>query len=98
KKLPDVAAPPAAPLPAAERATLANGMKVVLSRRTAVPVVRLNMAIDGGYAADDPKKPGVAGMTMQMLTEGTTSRNALQIADRLASLGVNLNAGGDLDQ
>ena len=98
KKLPEVAAPPAAPLPAAERATLSNGMKVVLSRRNAVPVVRLSMNIDGGYSADDPKKPGVAGMTMQMITEGTTSRGALQIADELASLGMNLNAGGGLDQ
>ncbi|MDB4892372.1 MAG: peptidase domain protein [Gemmatimonadetes bacterium] len=98
KKLPDIAAPPAAPLAAAERATLSNGMKVVLSQRSAVPVVRLSMSIDGGYSADDPKKLGVAGMTMQMITEGTTSRSSLQISDELASLGVNLNAGGDLDQ
>jgi len=98
KKLPDIAAPPAAPLPAAERATLSNGMKVVLSQRAAVPVVRLSMSIDGGYSADDPRKPGVAGMTMQMITEGTTTRSSLELSDELASLGVNLNAGGDLDQ
>jgi zinc protease len=97
KKLPDVAAPPAAPLGAAERGTLSNGVKVVLSRRAAVPVVRLSAIVDGGFAADSPAKPGVAGMTMQMITEGTTSRSALQIADELASLGVNLGAGSDLD-
>ena len=97
KKLPDVAAPPAAPLGAAERGTLSNGVKVVLSRRAAVPVVRLSAIVDGGFAADNPSKPGVAGMTMQMITEGTTSRNALQIADELASLGVNIGAGSDLD-
>ena len=72
-------------------------MKVVLSRRAAVPIVRLNVILDGGYAADDPRKPGVASMTMQMLTEGTTTRSTLQIADELASLGVNLNARSDLD-
>ena len=97
KKLPDVGAPPAAAFDAGERATLSNGMKVVLSRRAAVPVVRLSMIIDGGYAADDPSRPGVAGMTMQMLTEGTTSRSSLQVADQLASLGVNLAAESDLD-
>jgi zinc protease len=32
-----------------------------------------------------------------MLTEGTTSRSALQVADELASLGVNLNANSGLD-
>ena len=97
KALPDVGAPPAAPLGAAERGTLSNGMKVVLSRRAAVPVVRLTAILDGGYAADDPTRPGVAGMTMQMLTEGTTSRTSPQIADELASLGVTLNASSDLD-
>ncbi|NUQ19423.1 MAG: insulinase family protein [Gemmatimonadaceae bacterium] len=97
KKLPDVGAPPAAPLAAPERATLSNGMKVVLSRRTAVPVVRLQMILDGGYAADNAAKPGVASMTMQMLDEGTTSRTAPQIADQLAALGVNLNAYAQLD-
>jgi zinc protease len=97
KKPPEVGAPPAAPLDAPERATLANGMKVVLSRRTAVPVVRLSAILDGGYAADDPAKPGVASMTMQMLTEGTTNRTALQIADELAALGLDIAASADLD-
>jgi len=72
-------------------------MKVVLSHRTAVPVVRLQMVLDGGYAADDPAKPGVASMAMQMLTEGTATRSSLQIADELAALGVDFNAGADLD-
>ena len=97
KGLPDVGAPPAAPLAPPERATLSNGLKVVLSRRSAVPVVRLQLVLDGGFAADDPSKPGVASMTARMLTEGTTTRSALQVADDLASLGVNLDAGADLD-
>ena len=97
KGLPEIGAPPAAPLAAPERATLSNGMKVLLSRRTAVPVVRLSTILDGGYAADDPAKPGVASMAMQMLDEGTTRRTSLEIADELASLGVNLNANSDLD-
>ncbi|MEO8577580.1 MAG: pitrilysin family protein, partial [Gemmatimonadales bacterium] len=97
KTLPDIGAPPAAPLAAAERSTLANGMKVVLLRRSAVPIVRLSTIIDGGFAADDPAMPGVAGMAMQMLTEGTASRPSLTIADELASLGVNLSASADLD-
>jgi zinc protease len=97
KGLPEVGAPPPAPLAAPERATLSNGMKVVLSHRSAVPVVQLTTILDGGFAADDPAKPGVASMTMQMLDEGTTSRNSLQIADELASLGVNLGTSSRLD-
>src|SRR5688572_787584 len=97
KKPPEIGAPPAAPLAAPERATLSNGMKVVLSRRSAVPVVRLSTILDGGYAADDPAKPGVASMTMQMVTEGTANRTSLQIADELAALGLDINASSDLD-
>ena len=40
---------------------------------------------------------GVASMAAQMLVEGTTTRSSLQIADELVGLGVNLNAGADLD-
>jgi zinc protease len=96
-RLPAVGASPAAPLPVAERATLSNGMKVVLSRSAAVPIVRLSTIIDGGYSADNPSRPGVAGMTMRMLMEGTATRTSPQIADELASLGVNMNASSDLD-
>jgi len=97
KGLPAIGAPPAAPLAAPERATLSNGMKVVLSRRSAVPVVQLTTILEGGFAADDPLKPGVASMAMQMLDEGTASRTSLQIADELASLGVTLGTNSRLD-
>ena len=97
KKLPEVAAPPPAPLAAPERATLSNGIKIMLSRRTAIPVVHLTTIVEGGYAADDASKPGVASMTMQMLTEGTTSRTTLQIAEELAALGADVDASSSLD-
>lgn len=95
--MPEIGAPPAAPLAAPERATLSNGMKVVLSRRTSVPVVRLTTILEGGFAADDPAKPGVASMTMQMLDEGTATRSSLQVADQLASLGASLSTSAGLD-
>jgi zinc protease len=97
KGLPDVAAPPDAPLPPAERATLSNGIKVLLARRTAVPVVRLSLVLDAGFAADDPKMPGVTSLAMGMLDEGTQKRSALAIADELAALGAELSAGSRLD-
>jgi zinc protease len=96
-KLPEIAPPPDAPLAAPERATLKNGMKVVLSRRSAVPVVRLSMLLEAGFAADDARLPGLSSMVMQMLDQGTTTRSAPQIADALAALGANLFAYADLD-
>lgn len=95
--LPGAGSSPDAPFPPVDRATLSNGMKVVLARRTAVPIVRLSLVVDAGFAADDPKTPGVSSMTMAMMEEGTSSRPALQIADELAALGAQFSAGSGLD-
>ncbi len=97
KTMPAVGTPPEAPLPPVQRATLSNGLKVVLARRTAIPLVRLSLVLDAGFAADKASAPGISSMTMKMLDEGTTTRSALQIGDALASLGADLNAGSDLD-
>ena len=96
-KLPDAGVPPDAPLPATQKATLSNGLTVVLSPRSSIPVVRFSMVTEGGYAADKPALPGVSSMAMAMLDQGTTSRDALQMADQLALLGANLSAFSDLD-
>ncbi len=97
KTLPAVGTPPDAPLAAAEHSTLSNGLKIVLARRSAVPVVSMSLVLDAGYAADASASPGTASMTMSMLDEGTTRRSALQIGDELASLGADLFTGSGLD-
>ncbi len=70
---------------------------MVLARRQAVPIVRLTLLVDAGFAADNAARPGVSSMTMAMLEEGTTTRSALQIADELSSLGAQFWAGSSLD-
>ena len=45
-------------LPALERATLSNGLKIMLAERHAIPVVDLSLLVDAGYAAD---QVGLAG-------------------------------------
>ena len=94
---PQVADFPSASFPARETAALDNGLRVVLARRDAVPVVNLTMLLDAGYASDQFALPGTARMAMGMLDEGTTSRDALEISDTLDSLGANLGAGSNLD-
>jgi zinc protease len=97
KTFPALGTPPDAPLPPAERTTLANGLKVVLAHRTTIPMVRMSMLLDAGFAADKPNAPGVSSMVMRMLDEGTATRSAPQISDALASLGADLNAQAGLD-
>jgi zinc protease len=88
---------PAAPFPALERATLANGLKLIVAERHSVPVVQLSLELDAGYAADSFASPGVATMTMEMLDEGTATMDALAISDALARLGANLSSSANLD-
>jgi zinc protease len=96
-KLPEPGAPPAAVFPKFERATLSNGLKLIVAERKSIPQVNFNLMLDAGYASDQFALAGTASMAMAMLDEGTTSRNALQISDELDLLGAQLTTGSDLD-
>ena len=96
-KLPELAATPNVPFPVAERATLANGLKVQLVTRRAVPTVSMSLLLDAGFAADKSVKPGTAQLALTMLDEGTTTRSSEQISIALAGLGAQLGTNSDLD-
>jgi zinc protease len=96
-KVPEAGAPPAAKFPAMQRATLSNGLKVVLVERSSIPQVNFNLVVDSGFASDQLAQPGTASFAMDMVDEGTKTRNALQISEELQQLGANLNVGSDLD-
>jgi zinc protease len=96
-KLPDAGPPPEAKFPALERATLSNDLKIVLARRTSIPQVQLDLLLDAGFASDQFALPGTASLAMSMLDEGTATRSALQISDRLADLGATLGTASRLD-
>jgi zinc protease len=83
--------------PAFERATLANGLEIILASRPGTGLVELQLILDGGFAADPAERPGTTSLAMAMLDEGTASRSALEISDELARLGANLGAGSGLD-
>jgi zinc protease len=96
-KLPDAGTPPDARFPAIARATLPNGLKIVLAERHSIPQVQLTLLVDAGYAADQFAVPGTASLALDMLDEGTTRRTALQISDTLSQLGARLFTSSQLD-
>ncbi len=96
-KMPGVGAPPVAEFPEIERAKLGNGLQIVLAERRGVPVVHVQLLVDAGYAADRGAIAGTASLAMDLLDEGTTSRDALRIADEASRLGASLGTGADLD-
>jgi len=96
-KAPDTGTPPELKLPKLQRATLKNGLKVILAERHEVPLVSFWLDVDAGYAADQFASPGTASMTAALLNGGTKTRTALQISDEQALLGAQLNASANLD-
>ncbi len=96
-RLPEPGPAPAVQFPEFRRFTLDNGLKVMLVERHAVPMVRLNLVLDAGFATDQTGIAGTAELAMAMLDEGTTRRSALQISEELALLGAGLGTGSDLD-
>jgi zinc protease len=96
-KLPATNTPPELKLPPLQRTTLSNGLKVAVAERPGAPVVQLQLLVDAGSAADSFAKPGTANLTAMMLTQGTKTRKALEIAGRAEALGANIGAVSGLD-
>ncbi|MDE3194856.1 MAG: insulinase family protein, partial [Acidobacteriota bacterium] len=96
-KLPEVTAAPESRLPKLHRATLSNGLKVVVAERHDIPVVDATMLFDAGYAADREVNAGTAALTMTTMRDGTRSRDALQISNDTLRLGAQLTTGSTLD-
>jgi predicted Zn-dependent peptidase len=91
------AAPPPAPaheihFPAFEQKTLANGLRVVVVQQHAQPIVSLRMVLNAGKAYEPEGKAGLAGATASLLSKGTASRSAQQIAESIDFVGGSLGA------
>lgn len=85
--------------PELQRATLSNGLEVILAERHTVPVVQFNLLMDGGYKADAAggRELGTSSFAMGMLDDGAGEYDALGFAARAESLGASLSAGASLD-
>ncbi|MBT8116167.1 MAG: insulinase family protein, partial [Arenicella sp.] len=97
KGIPEIGAAPVVTFDKFQKATLDNGLQVILAQRDAVPVVRMRMIFDAGYASDKGRKGGTASLAMNMLDEGTASLDALEISTRLSQMGTSLSSSAGLD-
>ena len=90
--MPGAAQSPTFSPPVPTRATLSNGMKVVVVEKPGLPVVAQGLLIRAGGITDPTDKPGIASLTAAMLTEGTPTRTSQQISDEMEFLGSQLRA------
>ena len=96
-KVPTLGPPPKVSLPPIVTRELPNGLKLMIVEQHELPLADFVLVVGSGGTKDPAAKGGVANLTSSMLTEGTTSRSALEIADQLAFLGVSLSAGSNWD-
>ena len=79
--------------PAVRQRTLENGMGIALVPYGATPTARVEFVIRTGRAYESIEETGLAQLVADYLLEGTASRDAAVIAERLAALGT---VGGGL--
>lgn len=96
-KRPEALKTPKVQLPNIQKAILSNGLHIWLVEQHELPIVAFNLVIQAGSDHDPVTKPGIASMTADVLDEGTTTRDALKIADELEFIGANLGVRSDAD-
>jgi zinc protease len=93
----DVIPPPgpakSATIPAVKEAKLKNGLTVAVVEKHSVPIVTVQLLVKSGASSESIDKAGLANMTADMLTKGTKTRTAEQIAEEMEFLGASLNSG-----
>jgi len=77
--------------------TLQNGLTVYLVERHDLPIVSVQLLTLAGSEGNPPERPGLAGITAALLTEGTAKRSAEEIANEASLLGTDLYSSSNTD-
>ncbi len=80
------------PVPAHQRYTLPNGLRLILVPRHDIPLVAFNLLLRGGALLDPPGRDGTAALAADLLTHGAGKRDAYAFADAVEGSGGNLDA------
>jgi zinc protease len=72
--------------------TLANGLRVIVTRQDAVPKVSVLLTVLSGYSSDPADLTGLAQLTADIVQEGTKARNSRQIRREAFAMGGSLSA------
>ena len=99
---PKLAGPPPGPskevrFPAFEEQTLPNGLRVVVIEQHEQPLVSLRLLVRAGKTFEPAGRAGLAQATAALLTQGTATRSAQQVAQAVDFVGGSLSAGSSIE-
>jgi zinc protease len=95
---PPVGAPRAPVIAAPAVRVLDNGLRVVIAQRPGLPLVTAELVVRSGSEVDPVPLAGLADLTGTLLTKGTATRTAPQIAQAAETLGGQLESGAGWDR
>jgi zinc protease len=77
--------------------TLPNGLRVIVTRQTAVPKVSITLTVLSGYSSDPADLTGLASLTADLIQEGTKTKTSRQIRRDVFGMGGSLSAAASQD-
>ena len=80
-------------IPAVKESKLKNGLTVAVIEKRSVPIVTVQLLVKSGASSEGLKKAGLANTAASMLTKGTKTRTAEQIAEEMEFLGASIGSG-----
>lgn len=95
--VPRLATPKPATLPALQRATLYNGLKVILAERHDRPLVEMKLYIPMGHADEPEGREGTLRLATSLLPQGAGERDCTAFAEASQDLAASVSAGNGLD-
>lgn len=81
----------------AQKKVLTNGLTLIVSERNELPTIHLQVLIRAGATADPENLRGLANLTAELLTQGTSRRDAVQISREIESVGGTLSSSAEAD-
>lgn len=78
-------------VPEVYETSLSNGLKVYGIENDEVPLVQLNLVIDGGQLVESMDQLGVANLTADLMTKGTANKTPEELEEAIEQLGARIN-------
>jgi zinc protease len=77
--------------------TLPNGLRVIVTRQTAIPKVSITLTLLSGYSSDPADLTGLASLTADLIQEGTKTKASREIRRDVFGMGGSLSAAASQD-
>ena len=89
---------PEVAVPVVWKSTLSNGIQVYGIQNRELPLVEVNIVINGGVSQDKIDLPGVAGMVASVLPQGTKNQTPEELEEAIELLGSDINMKAGLEE